>query len=390
MIIYLSILLILLFCILVYDIRGEREYKSACVRLILLILILVSGFSYRLGGDGIGYTYEYKQYGDITDVSYSYLMGFNGRMPGWVLLCTLCKSITSSYWLFKLVHAIILNCAYVSAIRCSTKYTFTSLLVYFVLLYFNQNFQVLRESLAIAFFLFSLPSFYNNKWIHYYVLIVLAISFHIGAAFLLFFPLVKIIGFSKYSIIVYLALFAVIIFNSSAILEYLVFSSRETDVSYDGFYYYFHNATESDGLGFVNALLNLILPFAILVYYKLHNLSIKYLFPVLCSLGIYTLSTFLPIVYRFNNYLLIFNYILITDFIFYWFLNKYRAVISMRIVAILLFLIFYVGIKGRFYFTLNYGDTKYKQYVQYYPYASIFDKSIDPDRERLYKMIENY
>ena len=55
MIIYLSILLIHLVCIFICDIRGVRDYRALHIRLILVVLICISGFAYRLGGDGLMY-----------------------------------------------------------------------------------------------------------------------------------------------------------------------------------------------------------------------------------------------------------------------------------------------------------------------------------------------
>lgn len=387
MLIYLSIFLLLLFGILEYDIRGVKNHKGRFFRILLFVFILVSGFAYRLGGDGIAYITEYSKYGTIFDININYFDKFSDRQPGWVLLSTVCKTLTDSFWLFKFVHAIILNTAYFSAIRYNTRYTFSALMVYYILIYFDQNFQVLRESLAISFFLFALPSFYNNRWIKYYIYVLIAMSFHIGAIFLLILPLFKVMGYNKFSILFYVIGFGFVLLYSSTILNYLVTSSRETNMSYDGFYYYFHNAEDAKGLGFANAILNLLIPSGILVYYRRRNVTVKYLYPALFSMGIYILSTFLPIVYRFNNYLLIFNYVLVTEFIFYWISNRCRATVSLKMALICTLFFAYVGFKGRFYFTENYGDTRFKQYVQYYPYASIFEKYEDPQRERLYRLI---
>lgn len=383
MIIYLTILVILLFCIIVYDLGGTKQYREAHIRILLLIMICVSGFSYRLGGDGIGYMKEYGEYGTLKDLSFSYLTKFDGRQPAWVLLVTLCKTITIDFWLFKMIQAIVLNVAYFKAIRYSTKYVFSAILVYYVLIYFNQNFQLLRESFAISCFLLALPSFSQNKWKKYYLLSILAFLFHEGAFFLFVLPFIKILGINKYSVLFYLIGTTVIIIKASDILEYLMILSTSGDISNDKFYFYFQNKESAYNFSSItNVVLSIMIPVIILWYYKKKNITLTYFYPAVVSLCIYSFSLVLPIVYRFGNYVLLFNYILITDFIIKWVGNQ-KAQIAFKLSCISFLLFVFVGFKARFYFTENYGETRYKEYVQYYPYASVFEKYEDPDREAL-------
>lgn len=391
MIIYLTIFLILLLCILVYDLGGTKQYREAHIRLILFALVLVSGLSYRLGGDGIGNMLEYKVYGNISDLSFKYLIGFQGKQPGYVLLCTLCKTITDDYFLFKLVHAIIINTAYVNAIRANVRYTFSGLMVYFILIYFNQNFQLIRESFAIAFFLLSLTSFYQNKWKKYYFYVFIAFLFHEGALFLVILPLIKYFGFNYKTIIFYFALFGLLFIYSSDILQYLSFLSTSGEITNDKYWYYFHEVDSDSNFSSISTFVfSILIPLLIIFYYKRRNINIPYLFPAIISLGIYITSAVLPIVYRFGNYVMLFNYVLITDFIFTWFShNIKRQDYKLRIVVILFLFFTFIGLKSMFYFG-NYGETRFKEYVQYYPYASVIEKYEDPEREALFKQLLSY
>ena len=337
MIVYLTIFLLLLFCIIEYDIKGTRQHREFFVRLFLFIFICVAGFSYRLGGDGINYLNEWENYGTFADISSSYLTGFKGRMPGWVLLSTLCKTVTNDFCFFHCVHAIIVNMAYVRVIKSNTGYVFVGLLLYFSLIYFNQNFQILRESLAISFFLLSLPYFYKGKWIMYFSLILLAISFHEGAAFLLFIPLLKVFRINKWSVVIYA----------------------------------------------VNLFLNVIFPLFVLYYYSRQNVKVEYIHIIIFACLIYILSLVVPIIYRLSNYMLIFNYLLVSSFILDYVKTKTMS-LSHRIATVLLIIMTFVSFKGRMYF-LPYGESGIPSYVQYYPYSSIVDKEIYMERERLYR-----
>lgn len=388
MTLYLLLLFLILFGFLVYDIAGGCRYKEYAIYATLALMVFISGFAYRLGGDGMMYVMEYKNYGTLSDLSIPYLFGFHGRQPGWVLLCTICKTITSDYWLFKLTHAFIVNTAYVIAIRRHTNYVFSGLLAYYVLIFFNQNFQILRESLAISIFLLSLPSFYENKWIKYYLFAFLAFFIHEGAAFLFLLPLIKILGFNKYSIALYIGCSLLFAVYASDLLQLFMTLALSGDIDNDKFYFYFHDLDSSEstsGLG--NVILNLIIPFSILLYYKVKGITISYFYLALFSLIIYTLSMVLPIVYRFGNYVLIFNYLLLIDFLFTWF-SSFKYSIKYRLAFVSIILFSYIGFKSRIYFIGNYGETRFKEYVQYFPYASVFEEYEDPEREVFIKQLD--
>lgn len=388
MTLYLLIIFLIIIGFFLFDIGGGERYNDYLFYTILTLLIFVSGFAYRLGGDGMIYVMEYKNYGTLPDLSLSYLFGFQGRQPGWVFLCTLCKTITSDYWLFKLLHAITINASYALAIKRHTKYVFAGLLAYYVLIYFNQNFQILRESLAISIFLFSLPSFYNNKWIKYYALAFLAFLFHEGAFFLFLLPVIKLFGFNKYSIALYLGGALLFMIFASDLVQLAISLALSGDIDNDKFYFYFHDIESSENTSVLgNIVLNLIIPFSILLYYNYKKISIPYFYPALFSLVIYTMSLALPIVYRFGNYVLIFNYLIIIDFVFLYFSNSFFSIKS-RLLCVSMLLFFYIGFKARIYFIGNYGDTNYREYVQYFPYASVFEEYEDPERELFIKQLD--
>ena len=385
MIIYSSIILILLFCIIEYDIRGIRQYRERFIKLLLLILICVSGFAYRLGGDGIGYFHEFKQYGNISDVSYNYLMGFQGRMPGWVLLCTLCKTITDSYWFFKLIHAIILNVAYFKVIEKNASYTFTGILFYFVLIYFNQNFQVLREAMAISVFFFSIPYFNAAKWLKYYILVFLAMSFHEGASFLLLLPLIKIMGVNRYSIVIYIVSCFLFLHYASDLLSHILDVRIDGEVQVKISMYQKGIDSNYEFTSLSNYILNVFIPIFILYYYIKKNINISYMLLSIVAVLLYVVSSVIPIGYRLLNYILIFSYLLIADFLIRFTLLVFKDM-KLKILCYSFIIFPFLLFKGRMYF-LEYGDTGIPSYVQYYPYASIFEKYEDPTREILLKRV---
>lgn len=387
---YLIISFFILICILKYDLYGNTKNKGICIGLITIILVLVSGFSYRIGGDGINYLNEYKDYGTISDLSIDYFGRYSLRyMPGWIVLCTVCKSITSSYWFFKLVHALIVNIAFVRTIKTNAQYVFTGIFLYFVLIYFNMNFQALREALAVSMFFFAIPSFYKKNWIRYYLLALLAVLFHDGAIVVFILPLIRIMGINKYSIGLFFIAAFFLFYYASDFLN-LLFSADFGSYQYRIDYYMEQVDNDYSFSAWANSLLNIVFPIIILFVYIKKKIPIKYLYLALFSILLYTMSLIVPIVYRFTNYVLIFHYILLMDFLLkvvtHRTMKKYGNK-SLAIIVSFLLILSFTLFKGRFYFN-SYGSTGIPQYVQYYPYSSVFDKTTTEERERLYRVMD--
>ena len=130
---------------------------------------------------------------------------------------------------------------------------------------------------------------------------------------------------------------------------------------------------------FSNTILNVFIPLLILICYKRKSVTINYLYPAIFGILLYVTSLVIPMAYRLSNYFLIFGYLIITDFVSGIFMKRHRSILLL-VVILSAFLLF----KSRMYL-LPYGESGIPSYVQYYPYASIFDKDIDQERERLYR-----
>ena len=133
-----SQILYCLFCIIVYDGKERKPQNIYNYWFLVGVLILLSGIQYRMGADIILYMTEYNYY--EKDFSISYLFGFSSRRPLWVLFNILCKSLGFSFVVFKSIIALFVNIVIAKFIVRRTKYIYTALLVYFLILYFHFNF----------------------------------------------------------------------------------------------------------------------------------------------------------------------------------------------------------------------------------------------------------
>ena len=112
----------------------------------LIWFICVSGFAYNVGSDITIYMREYNNFGGIWKVNtFSDILKFDNRQPGWVLLNVICASISRNFVLLKLVIAIFVNWTVFRFLRRHTKYVFTGIFFYAVILYLSLNFNALKN-----------------------------------------------------------------------------------------------------------------------------------------------------------------------------------------------------------------------------------------------------
>ena len=338
----------------------------------------MSGFAYRLGGDGYVYYREYDEYVDIFRFDAKYLDKFSStRLPGWMILTSITKTIISDYWFFKLIHAIIVNGLFAYGLCKCTKYIFSGLLFYYVLIYFNFNFQVLRESLAVSFLMYSLQFYFSKKWIKYYLCCLVELTFHESSLFSLILPLFSLWDLNKTIKYAYVAMLIFVLINANNLRGYILQMVPELGIFTDRVSTYAQSFNEEfEFANYWNFIFNVILPLFVIICLEKQNVLLKYKHFVLAATFTYTLSLFIPIAYRFVNYYLIFSYLTLIVFIDRFILHHHKLHPFAFIVCCTIFIMF----KARMYFG-TYGNTNVASYHQYYPYASIFEKSTTTERD---------
>lgn len=388
---YLFILVLILYGIVKYDVTTCKEGKFELYIIIFTILIFISGFSYRLGGDGLHYLNEYNTYLTNDGFGWEALNKYDNRLPGWVLLTKICRAITTEYWLFKLVHAVIINILIAKTIKRYTSYIFLGLLMYYVLLYFDFNFQVLRQSLSVAIFLTSIPYFEENKWGKYYIINIIALLFHDATIFCLIFPFVKFLGYGKKALCFYLSIVLLFIIFSDNILIMALTSYTLDDSTAKLDFYAKKIELDVSFNFFYNLLLSLIIPYGFIYYFNKKRI-LDAIYPkqymIIVYGVIYTIGLFVPILYRFNFFFILFFYLFYIDIFRYIvesFSRKFRfGKLKINFATCFIILTFlFTAIKARFYFS-PYGETAYPTWVQYYPYSSIFFQNKDEKREEFF------
>lgn len=380
----------MLYCILQYDIKEEKKYKKTWYAFIWAYLTIISGLSYRLGGDGMVYVWQYPMYTTYDGFSLEALTSYSNRLPGWVALVKCCKLISDEYWVFKLIHAIVVNSLIGYFVKYNAKHIFTTTLFYFVLMYFDLNFQLLRQVVAMGLFLYGIKYIRNNQLIKYYIINVLAILFHESALIGLVFPLMSLVKINKISLPIWLSFVCILyIFGATVFSNLLVYAS--TFMMEKAAYYSFDMESPSVLSMIFNITLSAIIPLIVIAHQR-EKCTVVNLGAVLYGLC-YIVGCNVPIFYRFTYFYQIFFYIFYVDLIYslskygfsFFYNNSHKIVKQFKFVYLVLIVAFLI-FRGRVYFS-TYGDTNMPNWVQYYPYSSILSKDTNDLREEFIRRL---
>jgi hypothetical protein len=263
---------------------------------------------YNYGTDYIGYL---NLFTDIQ-INYELYIGGSYRIePGWAVL----NKLFYPLGFFSLVILLaFFNCfVYYNFIQkyVERKYYWLALLIYF----FNSNFllihlSAMRQSLAIALFLFSLDYLILKKYLIFSAIILLAFSIHTSALFL--FPVVIIVLLFSFKIKILHILFLEILFISLFIfgnifkshfygIVILLFSSQYSQ----------YEILEFSNPSLINALVYSLLLFILLINYNKFPENYHFLIK-LFTLGIFLLPIgyIIPMASRLGWYFLPFSLII--------------------------------------------------------------------------------
>lgn len=375
--IYLLVVIYLGAVMLLHDfgqLRVGRLFNFWCA---LLILICLSGFRYKVGGDTHNYMYAHEFLPSLAEFGSSEV-DFEKLQPFWLLLSALAKSISDEFFVVQFLHAILLNAIIFNYIRKNTAYPFTAIFFYAVAVYPYFNFEILRESLAIAVFLLAVPYFNSGKWLQYYVLIACAILFHVSAVFLLFLPLVRRIKLGFLSATV---LFFVCAALNSLVLDWLqsgpaLFSILANSEAYSEYTY---------------TIFGLLALFLFYVLYPAVVVKASKMFPSALSgdlnlinkgLLIGAITPLLFIFFRFFNYFSILFLVAVVEVV-HSILRDRRTRRIRGELFVVLFTVLLVFYTGRYTRDMSEYVEGARWYNKWYPYYSIFDMNTDPLREQL-------
>ncbi|WP_312364460.1 EpsG family protein [Sphingobacterium sp.] len=380
--VYLIPLIIILLSIFSYDVKKSKGGSNLVYIFIVLVLICISAFRYKVGGDSQEYFSSFiNQIPKLNDISIG-TFAQTRYEPFWVLLNSLCKTIVEDFAFFQFVHATFINIIIAWFFTKYTPYRFTAIFIYSLFYFLYYNMEILRESLAISFFLLAYPFLVKRVWLKYYILAFVGTMFHSSGIIMFFLPLFRNTvlnrgSFIRIAIIVFLVMI-LLRFAPNLIpnpeLRRRFESYQEFTPSIFGFSYYL--------------LIYFLGPLFIYLQYKKER---PVLFPELITIyfTIAAVVSYLTGFTRFINYFMPFLTIYFTNYLFLIAaLRRYRQVRSFMVSAI--FILVFMP-KLMFYFK----DTSElvagtHTYNLWFPYASTFDKEENETRRLLFYRSFNY
>ena len=208
--------------LLIYVILRKCSYQSIAnnslkpIILGILIYSIIFGLRYGVGTDHLSYLEDYINYskGDV-----------NNKELGFSLFTGLLANNSIPFWIyFAIISFVPLFLVYKS--EENNKYVFPYLAFIFIFdciwLTYNNG---LRQVIALSLFIYSIKYISSNKTLAYYIIIMIAISFHTSAALLLIiYPLKKILSkqwISNVYIQIVIIIIAAIIGQMNLIKEYV-------------------------------------------------------------------------------------------------------------------------------------------------------------------------
>ncbi|MCH5231373.1 MAG: EpsG family protein [Muribaculaceae bacterium] len=402
--IYFVVIFSLLILIYVYDYRRCVKGRETWLVLITLLLILIGGLHYRLGLDNPQYYNFYKKLHPLNSLTLDEIKSIRFA-PGFVVLASFTKLFTPELILLNFIQSAFVCSAAVWFFKNNTRNPFFSILLFFFFLYTLLIFEQIREAIAAGFFLLAWPYYNKGNWLVWYLYALVASLFHTSAMIMFFLPLFSLpfikqfFLFGKRTWIICIAVFIfafsiqLVFFRYVQLISSFSASAQELTNKYEGTNVIKGNLNI---LGLIGAIIRSVV-FPLISLYFLNYAAKKsgkrfysQRFEILTLLSIYIslVSLSIPIIFRFNNYLLFFPIVIMSDWLFSLFYIGKKKVRLRFIYWIILFIPLFASQTYLSYLSRVNASGSLRKYMAYYPYTSYLDKNIDNDRERLYTYVK--
>ena len=395
--IYFLLAILTLIGVYRYDYCDNNHTQNRRIYLIFLCIlyICVAGLRYRLGQDTLGYLADYEKLKPISIISGSDFERTRFA-PGFVVLTSIFKQFTPDFTFFQFFHAAVVNSILFYFFNKYSKHAFFAILIFLFYQYFWFSFQQMREALAVCVFLMAWPFFRDGKWIWWYAASFLAFSFHLSALIMFFLPLICVPGikqlfvFGKRTWIICIGVAIAAYAVQSVFFKYIELIAMSESLIERAQTY--QKSDLGGGTLNLNGLVAhffkfIIFPIASMYFLrKTSGYGIRKQFDklyafVLMSVYISIVVVFIAIFQRYNNYFFPFATLIMSDWVF-GYLYSHKKKIRLNFAT---WMIIFLPMFGFFFYTYTQNMNKsgtLKEYMVYYPYRSVLDKTENQTTEK--------
>lgn len=391
------IVIVLLFVGLHFDNKDwKNRSKNIWWYFELIVLILLAGLRYRVGGDSLGYDdmhahmetlsqlFNLKELSDWADLRY---------MPLWHYFVALCLEVTDDFIFLQIVESIFVNSVIFWFVKKYANRPFMVVLFYFVMMYPYYNTEILRQIISVCVFLLAIPSLLAGKYVRFYLLAILALGFHHASVFLFIVPPVFIFmkKMGDKSMVGFMLIFIIgMIFVSQ--LDLVSTLMKLWGMSQVGSAMSHNDVNHTSFVGVIYRLITeWLLTFLFLFLCKYQNKEDRAMLSIYVFISGIAIPVFL--MYRIVDFMWIPFYVIIMNNLDRFYLSRrtmqklriknYRLYGLLSILVVLNVLI----VRFNYYMLDRYEITGMRdsyQYNMYIPYHSVFDQEKDDKREALH------
>ncbi|MFP7655879.1 EpsG family protein [Chryseobacterium proteolyticum] len=370
--IYLLVFIYLFLLSIFFDFFKVKGPRNFFYYLSMIILILIAGLRWRVGGDSLIYQDKFETFifpiFQFTKIKFLEI----GWEPGYLLVNSLSKSIVPEFWFFQLLQSIFINTILFRFFKRYTPYYFTAILLYGIFYYFYFNMEILREIIPICIFInWMYPALEKKDYKKYYLLNVILLFFHISTVVLLLIPFFGRFKLNRKGFII-LGCISIGFISIFILFPGVVSTIALTDRMASKLDIYSKYSFS------INGMIYLFLVFGCFPYF-LVQLNKKYYKDIYFEKLIYPYFFIVAIYIAYSGFGRFINYF--GPFMLVFFVNTIYLVmnvkkfVGIRVVSVILLLIGPLLYKYQYY-SISYdyivkGSTKFNMY---YPYSSIFNK----------------
>ena len=367
--VYIIVIIGLLILSINYD-NINNYRKSGLLRVVVfLVFVSIPGFSFEIGSD-IMYSYKPWFENQLPLIS-SVKLDQTGWEPLFVIYSSLFKTLCDNWFLYYFSIIIFVNYTIFKFLNiCFKDCFFLSLLFYFLLFYYDINFESLRQSMAMGIFLLSWRSLQNRNWKTYIPLCLIASGSHYSALITLIIPFLRKISFDKkgFLIIVVLLLLGSLInryfFNIAT--SFFILGGE----SFERLLYTYVESQDSVSMlnifGLISQFLIKVIPI-IIIGISFQKCEKNTLFvPILYVFSVFSVLTmFVPYLFRYSYF-----FSIIVSGCYSKFLKGKMPLANVLTKSIIIIL-FIVSCLQFYNMQDSFGT---KSWERFYPYTSIFNK----------------
>ncbi len=240
--------------VVVLSLNNNSKIYRIIELLFLLLLVVLIGLRYQIGGDWIWYLKSFKLFGEINFSEFNYTYNYGYIVINWIIY-----NLGLSYYFVKLFCAFILVISIYYFFKSFKVDRLLAYCIFFPLGIVVISMGFVRQGCAMSFLMLALTFLNENKYFRSYLFLLIGLSFH--KSILIFFPIIFLVA-PKYRIIITIVIIIFIYYFQNHLFHLVsIYLGPEKGIHYD----------VSKG-GYVRILMTLIPAVLYLIYHNLFDL----------------------------------------------------------------------------------------------------------------------